>query len=172
MLAFQSIVDATVSTPALVKHLFAQLPDAGHELVLFDVNRQVGMDPLFVTDPRTVLEPMLARIDRSFDLSIVTNRNDETSDVVIWRHQAGSEDTELTESDLLWPTGVFSLSHVALPFAPDDPLYGGPRAGDSPGIQLGNVDARGERGVLRVSGNDFNRLRWNPFFARRSSLPP
>jgi hypothetical protein len=53
---------------------------------------------------------------------------------------------------------------VALPFSPRDPVYGGPSAGKSPGIQLGNLTLRGERGVLRVSGTDLLRLRWNPFF--------
>jgi hypothetical protein len=47
---------------------------------------------------------------------------------------------------------------------PDDPVYGGPSATESPGIQLGNLALRGEHGVLRVSGTDMLRLRWNPFF--------
>ena len=51
----------------------------------------------------------------------------------------------------------------ALPFPPDDPLYGGPNAGASPGVQLGNVVLRGERGMLIVSTSDLMRLRWNPF---------
>ena len=42
ILAFSSIVDATVSTPALVSNLFQQLPAVGHELVLFDINRDGG----------------------------------------------------------------------------------------------------------------------------------
>jgi hypothetical protein len=47
----------------------------------------------------------------------------------------------------------------------DDSVYGGPSASASPGIQLGNLALRGERGVFRVSGTDMLRLRWNPFFA-------
>ena len=39
ILAFQSVVDATVSTPALVEGLFGRLPAGDHELVLFDINR-------------------------------------------------------------------------------------------------------------------------------------
>ena len=38
-----------------------------------------------------------------------------------------------------------------------------PRSGESPGIQLGNIALRGEKGVLQVSGTDMLRLRWNPF---------
>jgi hypothetical protein len=37
--AFQSIVDATVSTDAVVHALFDQLESNGSELVLFDINR-------------------------------------------------------------------------------------------------------------------------------------
>jgi hypothetical protein len=37
-------------------------------------------------------------------------------------------------------------------------------AAESPGIHLGNLDLRGERGVLHVSGSNLLRLRWNPFF--------
>ena len=53
---------------------------------------------------------------------------------------------------------------MALPFPPDDPLYGSVGA-ESPGIQLGNVALRGERGVLQVSAADMLRLRWNPFYS-------
>jgi hypothetical protein len=63
-----------------------------------------------------------------------------------------------------WPKGVYSLSHVALPFPPDDPIYGGPEVADGPGLQIGNLALRGERGVLQVSATDIMRLRWNPFF--------
>ena len=50
-------------------------------------------------------------------------------------------------------------------FRPDDPLYGdgsGPVGG---GLTLGNMQPRGERGMLRVSVGNLMRLRFNPFFA-------
>jgi hypothetical protein len=41
VLTFQSVIDFTVSTPAIVRRLYASLPDnGGSELVLFDVNRR------------------------------------------------------------------------------------------------------------------------------------
>ena len=52
-----------------------------------------------------------------------------------------------------------------MPFPPEDPLYGGRPAEKSPGIRLGNVALRGERGVLQVPAADMLRLRWNPFYA-------
>ena len=71
-----------------------------------------------------------------------------------------------------WPRGVFSLSHVALPFPPDDPIYGGPQALAAPGrvpgqgpIVLGAITLLGERGMLQVPDGFFLRLRFNPFFA-------
>ena len=36
-------------------------------------------------------------------------------------------------------------------------------ATDSPGIQLGGIALRGERGVLQMGALDILRLRWNPF---------
>jgi len=38
-LALMSLVDATVSTHAVVTHLFDKLENNGNELVLFDINR-------------------------------------------------------------------------------------------------------------------------------------
>ena len=64
-----------------------------------------------------------------------------------------------------WPREVYSLSHVALPFAGNDPLNGGDDPEPSPGIRLGDLALRGERGVLRISGTEMLRLRWNPFYS-------
>ena len=69
-----------------------------------------------------------------------------------------------TPTGLAWPAGVHSLSHVALPFSPDDPLYGVSEGRPSPGIRLGAVALRGERGVVPIPAADMLRLRWNPFY--------
>ena len=66
---------------------------------------------------------------------------------------------------LAWPRFVFSLSHVAVPFPEDDPLYGlTPDPGEDYGVRLGQLEPRGERGVLLVSVDDLMRLKCNPFF--------
>ena len=65
---------------------------------------------------------------------------------------------------MAWPAGLYSLSHVALLFPYDDPLYGGSESAAGPGIRLGNLALRGERGLLQVSDADMLRLRWNPFY--------
>ena len=96
-------------------------------------------------------------------MSLVTNKYEKSQAVVVRRSEAGASEFSDSDLDLHWPRDVYSLSHVALPFPPDDPLYGGPDAGTSPGIQLGRVTLRGERGVLVLSAADMLRLRWNPF---------
>lgn len=164
ILAFQSSVDATVSPGALVANLFARLPPANHELVLFDINRTLEGEALFKTDPRTVFVPLAQKIDRGFDLTVVTNESSNTNRVVATRRAGGKLESSASSYLGEWPAGIYSLSHVALPFSPEDPVYGGPSAGQSPGIQLGNLALRGEHGVLHVSGADLLRLRWNPFF--------
>jgi hypothetical protein len=68
-----------------------------------------------------------------------------------------------------WPADVYSLSHVALPFPPTDPLYGVEKPESSPRVFLGKVDLRGERGLLTVSADGLIRLRYNPFFAYQTA---
>ena len=97
-----------------------------------------------------------------FSVTLVTNAS-AASEVVAGRHiEPGAREATVSPLGLAWPEDVYSLSHVALPFRPDDPLYGGPDAGKSPGIRLGNVALRGERGALRIGAADLLRLRWNP----------
>jgi alpha-beta hydrolase superfamily lysophospholipase len=164
ILAFQSAVDATVSAPALVEHLFARLPPAGHELVLFDINREAAAEHLIAKDPRDVFRPMLAVRDRGYDLTVVTNASDSGPEVVARNAPHGSNSITETALDERWPREVYSLAHIALPFRPDDPVYGGPDAAASPGVKLGDAALFGERGVLRISRQALLRMHWNPFY--------
>ena len=67
--------------------------------------------------------------------------------------------------DLEWPLEVYSMSHVSIPFAPDDPIYGQATDTLPPwGVPLGSVEPRGERRLLNVPIELFMRLRHNPFF--------
>lgn len=59
---------------------------------------------------------------------------------------------------------MFSLSHVALPFPPDDRPYGSTPPADRNQLFLGQQALQGERGVLRIPGNFLPRLRHNPFY--------
>ena len=71
----------------------------------------------------------------------------------------------MNELDLAWPPGVISLSHVALPFPPDDPLYGRRALGNEEALFLGQLAIQGERGLLRIPSDWLMRLRHNPFYA-------
>ncbi len=164
ILAFQSSVDDTVTASALVENLFSRLPAAGHELVLFDVNRRVEASFLLKNDPRSVFDPLLKDQERNFDLTVVANESNEGSSVAAYTRPYDTRAPSMLTLANDWPKGVYSLSHVALPFPPDDPIYGGPEVADGPGLQIGNLAFRGERGVLHVSATELMRLRWNPFF--------
>jgi pimeloyl-ACP methyl ester carboxylesterase len=165
VLAFQSVVDGTVSVNDLVKGLFKRLPDNGHELVLFDINRISDLQYILAKDPGPQLDALLHDVDLSFAVSVVTNRDETSRDIVIRHKEAGDAEVTSTATEFSWPENLFSLSHLALPMPEQDPLYGGPDAGRSPGVHLGNLALRGERGVLRVSATDMLRIRWNPFYS-------
>ena len=67
--------------------------------------------------------------------------------------------------NLAWPRGVISLSHVALPFSPEDPLYGQHPPESDDIIFLGQIALQGERGLLKIPGDFLMRLRYNPFYS-------
>jgi alpha-beta hydrolase superfamily lysophospholipase len=164
ILAFQSVVDATVSTPALIDGLFARLQGTEDELVLFDINRNAAIEPILTRQTGPVIDNLLADAERGFRLTVVTNR-DATSRAVLARNSvADAGEVAGHELGLVWPQGVYSLSHVALPFAESDPLYGNLPAQRNDRIHLGNLALRGERGVLQIPPGDMLRLRWNPFY--------
>ena len=164
ILAFQSGVDATVTASALVQNLFSRLPPGGHELVLFDINRRAEMEMILKQDPRSVFGPLLRSENRGYDLTVITNESSDSRRAIAYTTRRGEGAPSTTRALGEWPADVYSLSHVALPISPNDPVYGGPAAEETPGIRLGNLALRGERGVLHISGTDALRLRWNPFY--------
>jgi len=164
ILAFSSVVDSTVSAPALVNNLFNRLSPGGHELVLFDINARAGIEPLLNWNPDKMLDALQNAADPAFMLSLVTNENPDSREVVEKQWISGEDPAVTTKLALQWPEDVYSLSHVALPFAPGDPLYGGEANEPSPGVELGSLALRGEKNVLKVSPAAMLRLRWNPFY--------
>ena len=124
ILAFQSAVDATVSTAA-VAEMFERLPDNGSELVMVDINRFAEVEAVLAEEPEAMLAALLQGGARRFDAAVVTNENDRSERVVLKSRSAHTETVETMPLDMSWPEGVYSLSHVALPTPFDDPLYGG-----------------------------------------------
>ena len=165
-LVFKSAVDATVSTDALVDRLLTRLPENGSELVLFDINRSAANAMLLVSDPRAMTERLATAGELPFALRLVTNEHAETAALVARYKPAHSpEFTDTEVLDLAWPLGFISLSHIALPFSPDDPMYGAQPPEDKEALFLGDIPIRGERGLLRISSDWLLRLRYNPFYS-------
>ena len=166
ILTFQSIVDATVSTPAVVNTLYDQLPANGSELVLFDVNHVSGIAVFMQPSDRSLVESLLERAPREYRRVVVTNTSADTREVEARTAEPGSLTVARRALGLAWPPEVFSLTHVGLPFAPDDPLYGFESSSALPGLlPLGRLSPRGERGVLTVGTDTLMRLSSNPFFS-------
>jgi alpha-beta hydrolase superfamily lysophospholipase len=165
ILAIKSAVDATVTTEAIVDNLLSVLAPNRHELVLFDVNRFASKDSLLVDDPGPLTTRLMEDDLLPFGLTVIANRDTGTRDVVARRKEPLSGIvTENELHGLAWPSDVFSLSHVALPFPPDDPLYGSnPPAGDE-SLHLGDIPTRGERDMNQIPDEWLLRMRYNPFY--------
>jgi len=165
ILAFQSLADATVSTVDLVKVLFRRLAPNGHRLVVFDINRYEELEILMKPGVRLPAERLLAGPVLPFEFVLLTNTDAHYRTMVAQRRPAGSSQVLTDPTGLAWPEGIYSLSHVALPIPPEDPLYGAVRPAGSRVLYLGRPALLGERGLLAVPATDLMRLRFNPFFS-------
>jgi hypothetical protein len=167
VLTFQSVIDFTVSTPAILTALYAHLPDNGSEIVLFDVNRTVKFGPLLRPSSYVALEQLKPTSPQPYRFTSIVNASDDSAATLersIAPGQLAPVDRPL---DLPYPPGIFSLSHLAIPIPMDDPLYGmqpDPKSRNEFGFSLGAMDARGERGALVVDQDFLTRLPSNPFF--------
>ena len=167
ILAFQSAVDATVTARALLDGLFDRLKAGNHQLVIFDVNRIYEAQGL-IKKPIN-LDTLLSGPKRRYSVSVVTNRDDANLTVVVRERLAGEQAAKLKEIGLAWPKDVYSLAHIALPFAPDDPVYGNDNASENPGLRLGQLALRGENRTLAIPNTAMTRQHWNPFYPFLSS---
>jgi alpha-beta hydrolase superfamily lysophospholipase len=165
ILTFLSIVDATVSAPAVVHALYEKLPANGSELVLFDVNHFSGVDVFVQPDDRALADRFLEAAPRTYRRVVVTNQSAETRDVEARSVEPGASVVTRQPLGMTWPAEVFSLTHVAVPFTVTDPLYGTEGPTDPAGLlRLGRLSPRGERGALIVGTDVLMRLTSNPFF--------
>jgi hypothetical protein len=166
ILAFVSLADSTVKMESIAADLMMPLADARNEMVVFDVNRQADIVALFGDDPVSRLAWLADQAPVAWQFTAITNEGPRSRAVVEKRWPGGATAPGTRDLGLTWPESVYSLSHVALPFPPDDPLYG---AIDDPdrtwGLPLGSLEPRGERGLLRLSIESVMRLRYNPFYA-------
>jgi pimeloyl-ACP methyl ester carboxylesterase len=164
VLVFKSTVDATVTTDAVVDRLLIHLEQDRHELVLFDINRTAVASPIMISDPGPFTDRLMAQDNLPFTLTLITNENPESREVVAHRKAPFSTEETIEPLNVQWPRGVISLSHIALPFPPDDPLYGVTPPEDPQKIFLGQISVRGERGLILFPADWLLRIRHNPFY--------
>ena len=165
ILAFQSSVDATVSSKALLDRLFHKLPAGGHHLILFDINHRLAIEPLLVSDTTSVFSSLLDHESKlPFSVSVLVNNQHNNAKTTMLHKAAFETAVSDTPTGLGWPKGTYSLSHVALPFSQSDPLYGRNAPIIADRIYLGDFATRGEHGVLQITPGDMLRLRSNPFY--------
>jgi alpha-beta hydrolase superfamily lysophospholipase len=172
-LVFKSNADATVTNEAVVRRLLGRLEANRNELVIFDVNRLAAKSVLKIYDPGALATNVVGDAQLPFTVTLVTNENADSAAVEA-RHQLPYSDRFASTEPLnmSWPSSVISLSHVALPFPPDDPLYGRRPPDNVQTLFLGEMAIQGERGMFALSADWLLRLRYNPFYAylERSSI--
>lgn len=161
--SFQSIVDATVSTADLAGRFYGRLHGGTSELVLFDVNRRAGIEALLSFSPAAVIAAFQRAPRRDFRLTVIGNA-DGLAQVTQRTWAPGQAESESRPLPYAWPPDVYSLSHVALPFPPDDPIYGLTAVANEGLPPLGALALRGERGALSIPASEQLRLKSNPFF--------
>jgi len=167
VLTFQSVIDFTVSTPAILTALYDHLPDNGSEIVLFDVNRTVKFGPLLRPSSYVALEQLTPKTPQPYRFTAIVNAGEESNATVERTIAPGQLEAVDRPLDLPYPPGIFSLSHLSIPIPMNDPLYGmrpDPASRYEFGFNLGAMDARGERGALVVDQDFLTRLPSNPFF--------
>jgi esterase/lipase len=171
ILTFQSAVDNTVTARAIVTTLYKNLPANGSELVVYDINRNSTLLYLMKRRPADIAGYFESLAPLNFGVTILKNRSEAGTEIDAVKLAAEQTQPEIVQTSLKWPPGIFSLSHIAIPFRPDDEVYGdgsAVRAGN-PGITLGALAPRGEQGVLLLSPAYFMRARYNPFAGFQAS---
>ncbi len=162
VIAFQSVLDSTIPADGVVVGLLDHLGQTPAEVVYFDINRNASLLPLLVDSGRPLLQALADRPQLGFDLTIVGNANDNSSQVSTRTRKRGEANWEEQITDMHWPRDIYSLSHVALPFAEDDPVYG--RSAQGGQASISDIWFRGEQGGLAIPLALLARQRFNPFF--------
>jgi alpha-beta hydrolase superfamily lysophospholipase len=166
ILTFQSILDFTVSTRAVISSLYAYLPENGSELVLFDVNRSIKVGPLLRRTAEGALARTMPELPQPYRITIIGNEPAQPGETFAHIIDAGATAPRIVALNIRYPQEVFSMSHVSIPFPLDDPLYGlrPDSSREDFGVELGTLAPRGERGALVVTMEFLSRIASNPFF--------
>ncbi len=167
VLSFLSWSDATVSTEATIRRLYFRLVDDGNELVVFDINRFSELEAFIPSSQEKALRELQARTDLPYRLTVIGNESELTERLAERSKLPRSQTTAMKLLNFSWPEHIYSLAHVSVPFAPDDPVYGTREARSDvyQGIELGALEPRGEVNILSAPMHQLMRLRYNPFFS-------
>jgi hypothetical protein len=134
-------------------------------LILFDTNQRALLRNFLKTSPLASLNESRMSENRNYTLAIITNKNSDSEEIIARIQDENTNSFNEVPLNMSWPDGIYSLSHLAIPFPMDDPLYGiNPSKPHPDHIQLGNIYLKGERNVLRIPEKDLMRLRCNPFW--------
>ena len=164
VVTWQSVVDSTVGSAGVADRLYANLDGAGHRLVLFDVNRHKELASVQRPQAGAMIQRLLEG-KRGYELEVIGNATPEALGLGVRSFAPDGAVTE-HETGLSWPASIVSLGHVALPFPPDDPVYGFIQGSGRNGIpSIGSWLLRGENGALTIALGSLTRLRSNPFWA-------
>lgn len=154
--SYTSIEDATVDAT----ESFQVIQDIGNEegeIVIVDANRKYNnfyKEKVKKTD-------FSSRIEESqilSDVVMLSNyKNKESNKIEVIRFSNGSEKVEDTGKDIEWREFTFSLAHVSIPISPENPIYGRSSL-------MGNLNIKGEKGIVSVPTDMLIRLRYNEFF--------
>ncbi len=163
VIAMQSVVDSTVVVSKLITALFHRLRGNSNQLFLFDIDRVDELGNLFNKSFETKIVPELEKTDLTYQLKILRNSKSNSRGLEVGSRVGGTWKSE--ETDLSWQDNIVSLSHIAVPIPPEDPIYGTRDATVGSGLPLGTVSIRAEPSALMISGSVFVRCRHNPFYA-------
>ncbi|MBL8223950.1 MAG: alpha/beta hydrolase [Chromatiales bacterium] len=164
VVTWQSAIDSTVGSRGAVNGLYGRLGQARHRLVVFDTNRLPRWKIIAHPGPRALVAQATAG-RRGYTLELVSNDGTDSPQVTLRRYTPGASVPEVLPTDLAWPEGTVSVGHVALPFPPDDPLYGYlPGSGRNGVPSLGSLLLRGEPGATTIALGSLTRPRSNPFW--------
>ena len=167
VMTFTSRKDATVEVEATVEDLYNKLGNESSELIVFDVNRSHELEAFMPAAQDTPLQRLATRTNLPYRLTAITNVESKSAKLSELTKAPRTSKVDSTNLSLEWPYNVSSLSHVAIPFPPNDPVYGdGNTTTDEgyDGLPLGSLQPRGENRLLTVSVSQLMRLRHNPFF--------
>jgi esterase/lipase len=164
VLSFQSIVDNTIEQRAILTDLYNKLPANGSELLVYDVNRNSTFLHLMDTQPPDIAAYFASVAPLKFNFTVLANSDRYSRQISATTLAAGQSRPVVRKTNLHWPTQVYSLSHIAIPFRADDAVYGDGSLIAEDKIAYGAMAPRGEPGVLGLSSDYFLRMRYNPFF--------